>query len=352
MTENESIPEVSAVEIQTGRILASKEFDASERNHRFLKYVIEETVAGRGDRIKAYSIATAVFDRGESFDPQTDPIVRIEASRLRRSLERYYLTEGRFDPIRITIPKGSYVPRFEVSESGEPDAETPRVERVETEERDAPVPLGAGYPKLAKYLLMLTVLLAIVATWGATAWFSGSPPFSSASERARSAHREAEIFVAPLDADENLSTQPDLSRGLTREIINGLTHFKHVMVYGTGTSVSYSQPLDFRKLSSELGIEYVLTGGVSVSQDSLTVTVSLADAKSGRSLWSEKFTGDLTAADPYKISDNIAKQVADVVAQPYGVVFNEKAREIAGDPSRVELDTLRLAAPQERAHGQ
>lgn len=98
---------------QLQRVLDSKEFDASDRNRRFLRYVVEEAIAGRGQGVKAYSIATTVFGRDESFDPQADPIVRIEASRLRRSLDRFYLTAGRADPIRITIPKGSYVPTME-----------------------------------------------------------------------------------------------------------------------------------------------------------------------------------------------------------------------------------------------
>jgi len=79
------------------RILTSDDFDASERNHAFLRYVVEETLAGRAHLIKGYSIAQSVFKRSPDFDPQLDPVVRIEASRLRRSLERYYLKVGRDD---------------------------------------------------------------------------------------------------------------------------------------------------------------------------------------------------------------------------------------------------------------
>jgi hypothetical protein len=76
----------------------------------FLAYVVEESLAGRADRIKAYSIATTVFGRDASFDPQSDPIVRVEAGHLRRALERYYLGAGREDPVEITIPRGVTVP--------------------------------------------------------------------------------------------------------------------------------------------------------------------------------------------------------------------------------------------------
>lgn len=94
------------------RILHSPQFDASERNRRFLGYVVEEALAGRSGSIKAYAIATSVFGRDESFDPQYDSIVRVEARRLRRALERYYLTDGKSDPIRIDIPCGGYAPAF------------------------------------------------------------------------------------------------------------------------------------------------------------------------------------------------------------------------------------------------
>jgi TolB-like protein len=98
---------------QLERILSSHGFDASARNRAFLSYVVNETLAGRADHIKGYTVAQEVFQRDADFDPQLDPVVRIEAGRLRRSLERYYLTAGRADPLEIALPKGSYVPRFE-----------------------------------------------------------------------------------------------------------------------------------------------------------------------------------------------------------------------------------------------
>jgi adenylate cyclase len=115
---------------QIETILSSPMFDASERNRRFLRYIVEETLADRGVRIKGYSVGISVFDREPSFDPQIDPVVRIEAGRLRRSLERYYLTDGRGASVRVSIPKGGYVPRFERMNVAEPttsvaDAATP-----------------------------------------------------------------------------------------------------------------------------------------------------------------------------------------------------------------------------------
>jgi adenylate cyclase len=120
----ETIPR-DLIRAQLGHILASRAFDASRRNRAFLRFVVEESLAGRADRIKAYTIATSVLGRDEAFDPQADPIVRIEASRLRRSLERYYLIAGQDDPVRIHIPKGGYVASFQRLQSVRDDCAFP-----------------------------------------------------------------------------------------------------------------------------------------------------------------------------------------------------------------------------------
>ena len=106
---------------QIERILASKSFDASERNRSFLQYVVDETLKGRASYIKGYTVARSVFGRDPDFDPQLDPVVRIEASRLRRSLERYYLTAGKGDLVLVELPKGGYVPRFELNPQATPE---------------------------------------------------------------------------------------------------------------------------------------------------------------------------------------------------------------------------------------
>jgi len=93
-------------------ILSHDELRLSERNRRFLSFVVNQTVAGHSERIKAYAIGVDVFGRDEAFDPTLDPIVRIEATRLRSALTAYYDATGARDRIRIAIPPGSYVPTF------------------------------------------------------------------------------------------------------------------------------------------------------------------------------------------------------------------------------------------------
>lgn len=75
-----------------------------------LRYIVEQTMNGYGDDLKEYAIGFEVFDRGESFDPRIDTIVRVHAGRLRKRLAEYYAADGRADSLVIDVPKGSYVP--------------------------------------------------------------------------------------------------------------------------------------------------------------------------------------------------------------------------------------------------
>jgi len=100
------------------RILGSADFPATPRNRRFLSHVTEKELAGAGDGISARSIGMHVFERGAGFNPNSDPIVRIEAGKLRRDLEVYYLRAGRHNPVQISIPKGKYRPVFTYRDAG------------------------------------------------------------------------------------------------------------------------------------------------------------------------------------------------------------------------------------------
>src|SRR5262250_2021014 len=98
------------------KVLASAAFLRSPTLGHFLSYVCEKTFAGESDKLKEYSIALEVFGRHESFDQDTDSIVRVQANRLRKKLAEYYKGEGARDSLRIAITIGQYVPTFEKGE--------------------------------------------------------------------------------------------------------------------------------------------------------------------------------------------------------------------------------------------
>lgn len=120
-------PLVADVRAHLERLLQSPHFDGSARSREFLRYVVDEVLAGRAGYLKQATIAVEVFGRRPDFDAVIDPIVRVQAGRLRRSLERYYLLCSERDAIRIELPKGSYAPVF-------------------IEHREVPLPLTDGAP--------------------------------------------------------------------------------------------------------------------------------------------------------------------------------------------------------------
>ena len=134
-------PGADAVHRALDQAFASPDFDGSRRSREFLRFIVEETLAGRGKDLSQSAIALEVFGRRADFDALTDPIVRIQAGRLRRSLERYYLLAGGRDPVRIELPKGGYGPVFRwerdpVAEAGGADGSLSRA-------------VAAGWPAIA-----------------------------------------------------------------------------------------------------------------------------------------------------------------------------------------------------------
>jgi len=110
---------------QLNRILASRAFRQADRLKRFLAFIVEETLAGRGEQLKEFAVGVEVFGKPESFDPRNDPIVRVQARRLRAHLALYYREEGQADPLVLELPKGGYAPIFRAQRSATPEHPSP-----------------------------------------------------------------------------------------------------------------------------------------------------------------------------------------------------------------------------------
>lgn len=318
----------SAVLAQLERMVASAAFDVSDRHRNFLSYVVHEKLQGHADRIKAYSIATSVFGREADFDPQVDPIVRIEAGRLRRALDHYYLTSGATDPVLITIPKGSYVPIFEVNTLSRPDAD-PIVHDpshvADPHEAAVPVVTVRNRP----VLVAIAALIFVVGIAIAAASYVYSRPEPSSVE----AWHGPVILVLPFTS-EGQSSRPDVAAGLTREVISGLTRFNDLMVFGPETS--FRQPLsqDVGASAAKLGADYLVTGTTTALAESFRASVALIDAETGQYVWSGTFRGRLVPEDLFATEDQIATEIVQILAQPYGVIFGDQVKELrAGAPS-------------------
>jgi TolB-like protein len=314
-------PSPDEVRAQMRVLLGRSEFDASERNRRFLSYVVEETLEGRADRIKAYNIALGAFDRSEDFDPLTDPIVRIEASRLRRSLEHYYLTVGMGDRIRIEVPKGSYVAAFSYRDPGAEERQEAATTSDSSISAKAPEPwhLDRRWLTLALIIVAFAVLIgsASVYIWIDT---GRRATFETAASGGPS------ILVLPFEDTGGDVTRSFIARGLTYEIIGHLTRFDSLFVFGSETSFSFD---DTNKLSPD----FVLSGSVQASSSRIRVSAILADGDTRQYLWSSIVERDLTTSGLMQIQGEIADQVAAAIAQPYGFIFERTAQNASTQPA-------------------
>ncbi len=289
---------------QLARILGSADFDATDREHRFLSHVVDETLSGRGDRIKAYSIAVEVFGRDASFDPQSDPIVRIEAGHLRRALERYYLTAGVADPILITIPKGGYVPVFLRRPQQTPPAE-PAAPVVVATPADATPSRDGRRRSLAITVLLLAVLAAGSFAW----WWSLSGTASRGPERPR-------LLVQPFDDLTGTQASAAIARGLSQEVVGQLSKFKDIVVV---------ESVDTRPDGSSPLPRFTLAGSVNLSPDSFRLRVRFLNRADGSVLWANSYDGGMKVGELVRAQSDIARNVATTLAQAYGVISKADA---------------------------
>lgn len=157
----EAKPDDADIRAALERVVASSELGKSPQLANFLRFVVEAELAGQGRQIKAYTIATDALGRDARFDPQADPIVRVEAGRLRRALEHYYETEGRDDPLIIDMPRGSYVPFFRPNRASKGVLGQARFWR-----REAFGALGEHY----RLVLLIVVVATVVSTFFDATW--------------------------------------------------------------------------------------------------------------------------------------------------------------------------------------
>jgi adenylate cyclase len=341
-------PSAASVRAAVERIVASSDFIASERARMFLRYIVEEALEGRSDRIKAFSVAIEVFGRDPTFDAQNDPVVRIEAGRLRRALEHYYLLAGQDDPIIIEIPKGGYVPMFVAKPAGAAGVEFPSAPAID------PLTPPRVLPSARLAIGVLTALVLIIV--GAVAWYLvGIPPFGQ--NQANRLPVSPTLLVLPFVDLGDGTTSALYSTALTDEIVNALADFKEITVFGVWTSRSVGSKADIGRLHDELKANYVLEGSVRVDDGKVRVSGRLLNAANGAVLWSQQFENSLTATNLLAIQASTAEEVATAIAQPYGIVFQtESARAPSQPPDDLDayLCTLRYyvyrATPSPEGH--
>lgn len=257
------------IRAQLDRILEHREFEATDRLRNFLAFVVEESLAGRSAGIKGRLIARRVFGRREDFDPSRDPVVRIEAGRLRRRLEHYYFVAGENDPIRIEIPKGRYVPSFT---------------------RQSQRPKSAGWRDEAE-----------------------QPPLGEEGPT---------IAILPF---RELTSEPRWSyfaSGLVEELVNEVNQYEHVIAVPC-------RPVGARVDGSPFcyGARFLLEGSVRRDDTELKIAANLTDTVLVRQVWGQSYKVPLEASHLIRTQEDLARDVIAAIADDYGVI----ARRMIGE---------------------
>lgn len=309
------------IRAQLHRIITSTEFPNVGRGAAFLTFIVEEALAGRSSRIKGYTIALEVFKRDEKFT-QEDNVVRIQAGRLRRVLERYYLTAGQADPIRIDIPKGGYAPVFTWSAPALVEAEHDSAASADGKERQVPVDQSGWIPE---WRTVSGIAAAAVIVVGAAYWISTRSAFAPIDGAGTVGPDEPTLIIAPF---ADLGDGPDsklYAMGFTEELLTTLPRFKEIKVFGRETSNELMPNVDARQIRDQIGARYLLSGGVRVAGARMRVTARLVNTRDGAILWSQNYDNNLRSRDLFAIQADVASQVATAVAQPYGIVAQADA---------------------------
>jgi serine/threonine-protein kinase len=223
-------PGTDLIRTQVEKIVRNRAFAQSERMQRFLRFTVEHCLGRRPEELKEYLIGVEVFDKKTDYDPRLDPIVRVEARRLRAKLKEYYETEGQQDELIIEYPKGAYVPHFR-------------------HRRTAPARPGGR-----------TNAIAVL-------------PF-------------ANLGPAP--------DQDYFADGLAEELIHGLTRIRGLRVVAWRSAAQLREKQnDPNAIAEQLKVGSVITGSVRRSGNRVRVSVQLMETATGVYLWSETYDREL-----------------------------------------------------------
>ncbi|UCI29691.1 tetratricopeptide repeat protein [Mesorhizobium sp. B4-1-4] len=306
-------PAAPAVRETLERLLASETFGRSERARKLLRYLVEREQAGEADRLKGFSIAMDVFGKDGDFDPSTDAVVRVQAGRLRELLQQYFANEGIAEPVRIAIPRGGYVPAYELNAirlpetakpAGRSDAATAPAEHSgAADDAIAAAALLAPAPSVARHLrffwmaiaLVIAMLGVLILRQGSGALLAGGeiPATFEATGLTSSIAPSSTREALPLVYIAVKADGPDASRVAT-SLRAGLSGFDTIDFIGRDT-VDETDPV----ASATSFIFDILPG-----PDAGDITIELQSVATGRVLMSRNLAA--TDSAPSVIEDRIA----------------------------------------------
>lgn len=341
-------PGRAEIEAVLERILASRTLASSPRQQALLRHIVVETLEGRGDRLKEFSLAVDVFSRPPTFDPRVDSIVRVQASRLRSQLADYYAKDGAAETARIEIPAGGYLATFSRVTPQPRRAATPRtaaapdvtageppLDKVAAAPARAMNPLGglaAGRPWLLP-LILGSASLALLVLILAVGSLGGRRTADSDVRAVRPSGPT--IFVTQYQLIDGPPFATILRNGLQYELIDSLSRFPELAVLGIDTV--YGSTTDAAR-KNPYGADFMLTGSVQATPNEVKVTSQLVRETDNTVVWSRVDTAPIKdASGILDVQSKIAGAVAGQLGQPYGVI-QERLKEDISETRAVSLD--------------
>ena len=265
---------------QVNKICQYPEIRAKKIICKFLRFVVQETLEGKGAQLKGYTIGLGVLGKDEDFDAEQDSLVRIHAGRLRRLLRTYYLDAGKNDQIFIDIPKGGYQPVFSSNGLSK--------ENIQSENYNTTTP-----------------------------------------------KREPSIAVLPF---RNLTGDPEkehFSFGFSEELSIELTKYEDLEVMNCWQRPKFKNN---KSLFSILGAHYFIDGSVQDNEKDLHILVKLIDAISGKQLWADRYVRDLSMESLIEMQEEIADTIAKTVGSELGVIM----KQLSAETSHIRPENLEV----------
>ncbi len=253
-------PEAREAEVREAleRALAAPEF-AGKRRGELLRYLVEKTLGGEGERLSEYGIALDVFGKPESFDPRLESTIRAEMSRLRKALAEYYGGAGAAEGVRFEFPGRGYAPEFVVV---------------------AAVPERPAKKSRAPYYWWSLAAVVLL---------TGAPGIWSVVAR-RTPIRS--VIVLPF---ANLTGDPandHLGDGITEDLTDSLAHLATLRVVARTSAFQFrGKALDIRAIGKSVDADAVIEGSIRKEGDAYRITVQVNRAADGYHILSKVFVG-------------------------------------------------------------
>jgi TolB-like protein/Tfp pilus assembly protein PilF len=326
--------------------MASRAFAGSKRAQDFLQLIVEHALAGRYDSLRERMIGAEMFGRPIDYETSSDAVVRVKATEVRRKLAQYYQESGKEPTVRIELPIGTYVPKFQrkslessAHPSGEteipafPEKSTAQAASGETPKISKPAGLLRGKSRRASLVpIAVSLGLSLIAITGYVAFKSWSKDSSKGA-------KISSIAILPL---ENLSGDPGqdyFADGITEELIADLGQVSALRVISRTSAMTYKGTRKtLPEIAHELGVDAIVEGSVVREHNQVRITVQLIDARTDNHIWARNYVRDLTSV--LALQGEVAEAIADEVS--INVTPQEQARLASARPIDREAHDLYL----------